>query len=249
MAIGIILLLLVPFFGGMLIIGNKKLDFNLLKNILTYSGGFLFAVAILHMLPETYELGSKKSLMLLLLGFFIQLILEKFSEGTEHGHIHMNEPHGHDHNHEHHHKPSKIAGYMLLASLSIHSILEGMPLNGSFELTNNPFNNPLFLGIILHQAPTAIALVTVLTQNKLTKMEIYFALFIFAVTTPLGVLVGHFINDASSNDFIGLYILPLVTGMYLHISSTILFESTQHHTFNFKKIALSLLGALTVLFI
>jgi hypothetical protein len=47
----------------------------------------------------------------------------------------------------------------------------------------------------------------------------------------------------------GLMALAFVIGIFLHISTTILFESDQNHRFNFIKLLSIILGILTVLFI
>jgi hypothetical protein len=59
--------------------------------------------------------------------------------------------------------------------------------------------------------------------------------------TPIGVLFGLFVSP----DQIGLdvhIILAIVVGMFLHISTTIIFETSENHKFNFVKLISILLG-------
>lgn len=54
---------------------------------------------------------------------------------------------------------------------------------------------------------------------------------IFALMSPLGVFFGNktiFINYENE-------ITAVIIGVFLHISTVILFESTENHKFNFQK--------------
>src|SRR5687768_10634079 len=113
---GIILLFSTAFLGGSAVFFFRKDMSRNLKLILSFSGAYLFAITVLHLIPELYEDGSRLTGVFVLLGFAFQIILEQFSEGIEHGHLHM-------HKHSAHSFP---LGIML--SLCIHAFLEGMPL-------------------------------------------------------------------------------------------------------------------------
>jgi hypothetical protein len=57
---------------------------------------------------------------------------------------------------------------------------------------------------------------------------------------PLGMLVGHY---GAKNAMFNLeIILAVVVGMFLHISTTIIFESSENHKFNFIKLISLLIG-------
>ena len=63
--------------------------------------------------------------------------------------------------------------------------------------------------------------------------------------SPLGILVSDKIS------FFNLYhteITALIIGVFLHISTIILFESSENHKFNFKKFTAILLGILLTIF-
>jgi zinc transporter ZupT len=93
----------------------------------------------------------------------------------------------------------------------------------------------LFWGIIFHQVPVAIALMTLLINTKLSQLQSWLVLLLFAVMTPLGVFLGFNVSPAE----LGLdvhVILAVVVGMFLHISTTIIFETTENHKFNLMKL-------------
>src|SRR3954468_1871680 len=90
-------------FLSVIISGLSVLFINIssknLKLLLSFSGAFLFAISVLHLIPEIYSSKTANIGVFILIGFFAQILLEFFSEGIEHGHIHIHkEHHGH---HEH----------------------------------------------------------------------------------------------------------------------------------------------------
>ena len=93
-----------------------------------------------------------------------------------------------------------------------------------------------YIGIILHKAPAAFALVLLLLLSEYSKKVVYFCLVLFAAMSPLGAIVGQALN-MTAETFIP--ILAIVVGSFLHISTTIIFEvdNTQHHRISWKKMA------------
>ena len=64
------------------------------KLILSFSGSFLLSICLLHIIPEIFSGHHDHHLNLgiyLMIGFFLQLILDYFSGGIEHGHTHVNQ--------------------------------------------------------------------------------------------------------------------------------------------------------------
>ena len=56
--------------------------------LLTFSGAYLLAVSVLHLLPELFRHNHSEHIGLYILGgFLIQIVLEYFSQGIEHGHF------------------------------------------------------------------------------------------------------------------------------------------------------------------
>jgi hypothetical protein len=58
-------------------------------------------------------------------------------------------------------------------------------------------------------------------------------MLVFTLMTPLGSLIGSFLNISSK---IIQNVNAVVIEMFLHISTTILFESSEGHNFNINKI-------------
>jgi zinc transporter ZupT len=97
-------------------------------------------------------------------------------------------------------------------------------------------------GIIFHQIPVAIALMTLLLATRLQKRNAWLILLAFGLMTPLGVLLGLGITTEQLGLNVQL-ILAVVVGMFLHISTTIIFETTENHKFNLLKLLSILIGS------
>src|SRR2546423_1104291 len=73
----------------------NKTNVYFLKLSLAFTGAFLFAISVLHLMPEVYQNAGASVGVFVLIGFFLQIILEFFSEGIEHGHMHVHKDHAH----------------------------------------------------------------------------------------------------------------------------------------------------------
>ncbi|MBK0381769.1 ZIP family metal transporter [Pedobacter sp. SD-b] len=204
--------------GGLAVFVVKNNNNNNLKLILSFSGAYLFAITILHLLPDVYA-GDEKHLvgLFILGGFILQILLEQFSQGIEHGHIHA-----------HNHQQSFPWGIML--SLCFHAFLEGMPLT----VKNN---QELVYGIAIHHIPAAFALGSVLIGNHIKKNTVIALLVVFAAMSPLGYILSYSLSNGNIQSMGNYYpyIMGVVIGIFLHISTTILFESSVDHKFSIKK--------------
>jgi zinc transporter ZupT len=211
--------------GGLAIFLFKKDNTSRLKLVLSFSGAYLFAITVLHLMPDVYSSNNPQIGLFILGGFLLQIFMEQFSEGIEHGHIHK-------HSHQH-----VVFPFGIMISLCLHAFLEGMPLAQGQH-------RELVYGIALHHIPAAFALGSVLLENKLSKGKISGLLILFALMSPLGYWLSFEIGQGSIGN-IEVYfdqIMAVVIGIFLHISTTILFESSVDHKFNLKKIIAVLLG-------
>jgi zinc and cadmium transporter len=209
--------------GGIVVELFKPKKSKNIQLLLTFSGAYLLAVSVLHLLPELFQYNATQNIGLFILGgFLIQILLEYFSQGIEHGHFHK----------------SNIIPFSVLISLCLHALLEGVPLAGHLS---HHAHNALLTGVILHKMPVAIVLMTFLLQSNMEKKKAYFYLLIFALMAPLGVLSGNLFTILANyhNE-----IMAIVVGIFLHISTTILFESTDGHKFSFTKIITIIIGTL-----
>lgn len=195
------------------------------KLLLSFSGAFLLALTLFDLLPEVYEhLEAKQTGFFIMCGILLQIILEFFSKGAEHGHVHIS-------------KDNSNFPWLLFISLCIHSFLEGFPIHQ---------HNDMVYGVFIHKIPIAALLTSYLLKSKYMKKQALAFVFIFTIMTPLGTLVSNSVN--LDQNFL-VSINALVIGIFLHISTTILFEASEGHKFNLSKLVAICLGVLIAYFI
>ncbi len=238
MTFNIIVLFVTALLAGMTSFVFPRVRSKLYKLILVFAGAYLFSITIIHILPELYHHAGDPTIigLYVLAGFFLQQILEYFSTGAEHGHIHL-----HSDNHTH----TAASVFPILIALSLHAFLEGALLAHPSTIHKDHDAEALLLGIVLHKAPAAFALMTIILCYLTSKKWAVLLLILFALASPAGVLAGHYIVNAehiSANLFTILF--GVVSGNFLHISTTIVFETNADHHFNARKLGTAMLGAL-----
>ncbi|CAN5283920.1 hypothetical protein BH23BAC2_BH23BAC2_13050 [soil metagenome] len=210
---------LAVFVGFLISLFLKPSSSQAFQLLLSFSGAYLLSVTVFELLPDVYGSGEESVGVFIMLGLLLQIVLEFISKGVEHGHMHLD-------------KNKEKFPLLLLISLSIHSLLEGFPLEKS---------DHLLTGVVVHKIPVAAILAAFLLNSKIGKPRAILFLCIFAIMTPLGSwLQAHFpeINQYSN------YINALVIGIFLHVSTTILFEASKNHSFNASKLGVIVIGIL-----
>jgi len=215
--------------GAIAFMGFKLGEPGKIKLITAFTGAYLMALTCLHLLPEVFggvndhvaqsqatpdpvALGA-----FVLLGFFLQIVLENFSGGIEHGHVHHTR---------------ETMPFAMIAGLCLHAFLEAMPLTHA----HGPH---LLVGIAVHKFPVSIVLLGMLMHNRGAQKRAYGLLAVFALMAP----VGAFIGNLSFLEHHAPYLLAMVIGIFMHVSTTILFESSEDHHYNRRKGIAILLGA------
>lgn len=215
---------------------------SLFKFCLIFSGGYLFAITLVEVLPElyTYFPQNKYLGVYILIGFLVQFLLEYFTQGIEHGHLHEND--GHDH------QFSLSNPITFMVPLCLHALLDGMILVHPPSASGHSHHSQgLLLGIVLHKAPAAFALVSVLLK-MLNGKKVIFYTFIFALASPLGLYISYFLCMQEVFSFQGAVIFwAIAGGSFLHIATTIFFEASPGHHITTDHLIATLMGMLLAL--
>jgi len=153
--------------------------------LLAFSGSFLMGMTVFTLIPEVYytifeenhqtlsisislldvdtHIFGKKIGFWVIIGILLQIILEFFSHGAEHGHFHS---------------PAKKLKMQfpwgLFISLSIHSILEGFPLHN---------HSNMVYGIFIHHLPIAMVLTIFFLESEIGVKKILIFLSLFSLMT------------------------------------------------------------------
>lgn len=240
----LVVLFLTPFVAGLLIFPVPRIKSSRFRLLLVFAGSYLFSITVIHILPELYHNFEDVELigLFVLAGFFLQQLLEYFTAGVEHGHMHG---HHHDAGGAHAHGAGGLTGLMLLGALCVHAFLEGGMLADGATIGLGYDTNAILLGIVLHHAPAAFALMAVLVHQMASKASAIPHLVVFSLAAPVGLLVSEYLMQSGgvSHQAI-IYLYAVVCGNFLHVSTTIVFESSPEHHFNGRKLGVALVGAL-----
>lgn len=200
-----------------LLISSKKLAFH--QYLLSFSGAFLLSITLFELLPEVFESPSKSIGVLIMAGILLQIILDFITKGAEHGHVHLHSNHNN-------------FPWLLFLGLSIHSIIEGFPITENIDI---------LWGVVIHKIPIAIILtIYFITAGYSRKITLFF-LVLFACMTPIG---SFFKNNITLFSDYSPEINAVAIGIFLHVSTTILFESSKDHKFNLMKLSTIFIGVL-----
>ena len=219
-----LILFLAVFIGYFLALILKVKEVKKLSIYLAFSGAFLLALTIFELLPNVYETPNKLIGVYIIAGILLQIILEFFSKGAEHGHVHE-------------HNESKTFPWLLFISLSIHALLEGFPITK---------DNNLLIGIMIHKIPIALILSIFFINANYKKTITLSFLFLFAIMTPIGNWLA---NNFESITYYQKEITAIAIGVFLHVSTTILFESSKNHQFNISKMSAVIIAIVLAFFL
>jgi zinc transporter ZupT len=222
----LLILIAAPIAGGISAILFKMHSKENYKLVLSFSGAFLFSITLIHLFPVVFANNANAGVYVLA-GFFIQVFLEQLTHGIEHGHFHE-------------HNENRTYIFALLVGLTIHSFLDGIPLSNNQILEQG--HHSLLYGISLHKIPEGFALASVLLFSNYKKPGVLICVLLFSLVAPAAVLFANQFGNTGSHFF--SIIVAVAVGSFLHVSTTILFESESgQHLFGWKKIMAIVLGA------
>jgi zinc transporter ZupT len=226
-----IVLFLMAVFSGSLIFFIRSENRTSLRLLLAFSGAFLIGICFLDLIPEVFASDVKFIGLFVMAGFLIQLVLELITEGAEHGHAHV------------HDEDERMSPFLLLFGICIHSFLEGMPIVSHF---GEKIQYTLVLGIIIHNIPISITLMSLFLHYGCSRKKAILYLLLFALMTPLGSVFSNLFTFTNTLDMerFNHYILAIVIGIFLHVSTSILFETGENHRYNIRKFLAVCLGLL-----
>ncbi|EMD40037.1 hypothetical protein CERSUDRAFT_112260 [Gelatoporia subvermispora B] len=131
---------------------------------------------------------------------------------------------------------SKKRAYPLTLGLVIHALADGLALGSS--ALSRPSTEPgatesllpselsivVFLALLIHKAPTTLALSTSLLSTSLTKVECRRHIAIFAASTPAGALISYlllsFLGASSEGRWPGIALL-ISGGTFLYVATVL----------------------------
>ena len=127
--------------------------------VLTFSGAYLLAIAVMEMFPVVYggqvDHHSMHQIGIWVMGgYLLQLLMELFSGGVEHGHSHIE------------HLNKKQIPWGLLIALFLHAFLESLPVGA---MGDDPNARNITVAIALHSFPITLILFGLLRSLQFSR--------------------------------------------------------------------------------
>lgn len=189
---------------GALFLGlNKTETERITPFLISLSAGTIFGGVFIHLV---FKLANKftytrETGLLVLLGMFLSLMLERIV-------------HWHCHGQDHH---AEAFSYVLLAGDAVHNILDGILISTSF-LAGLPAGIAATAGVMFHKIPKEAGDYGVLVQSgfsreKAVLFNIGISLFMFA---GAGLVLA--LNSVAGS--VNVFLLPLVIGNFVYIAGS-----------------------------
>ncbi|XP_072285064.1 zinc transporter ZIP1 [Pyxicephalus adspersus] len=212
---------------------------RLLSLISCFAGGVFLATCLLDLLPD-YLAGINEAIgklnitlqfplqeFILAMGFFLVLVLEQIvlsykdqSGLSEETHSllssevrHSDQPHVHVDVNAH----SAVRAVILVVSLSLHSVLEGLAV-GLLRESGKVLET--CLALLIHKCIISFSLTLKLSQGRLHPRVILGCLLLFSFMTPLGIGLGVALTESSDplHQLTRSVLEGIATGTFLYIT-------------------------------
>ena len=188
--------------GGLVLVRAHGIE-KYLRYFVALGSGFLMAVALLEMAPESYKMSPKMGPILVMAGYCIV----HFLEHTISGHFHYGEETHHDE------FVSHRTGMAVLAGLSVHALFDGVAIGSGFVLSN-ALGWLIFLAILLHKAPEGFTMASVMLASGRSRSTAFYSAVVLAAATLAGVGVIEFVPSWLP------YGLPVSAGVALYVGAS-----------------------------
>ena len=204
---------------------------------LGFAAGVLLGAAFLHMAPNAFEILGQKTGVFVLVGFVTLYVIEKYLA------VHICEARGCD-VHE-----IRTLGWATFVGLSVHAIMDGVALGSALLLSSGPHRAMgaiVFFAIFAHKGPAALALATILKEEKRETRGIVLMNVFFALMTPLGALLTFLSLSVLNARALGIA-TAISIGTFLHIALSDLLPEVHKHLGHRNRNLVAFLGGLAMM--
>ncbi len=187
--------------GGLLLLKSGAQKY--LHAFVAFGSGFLIAVAIVEMLPESFRLAPITAPLWILAGFCGVHILEH----TLVAHFHFGEE-------THPHEFLRVGtAYSLTLGLAAHTFFDGIAIASGFAFSGK-LGWLIFVGVLLHKLPEGFTVASVMLAGGQGKRLAVFAAAALGVSTLAGVIAIRIVPTLAH------YGLPVSAGVALYVAAT-----------------------------
>lgn len=228
--LSVLLVSAVSLIGAFVLSLKEELLHRILFLLVSLSAGALFGDALIHLLPESFEMLGEPSLaaLLALLGIMTFFAFEKFLHWHHaHSAAETDLREGADPLHEH----IKPVGHLVIASDGVHNFIDGVIIGASY-LVSVEIGIATTIAIILHEIPQEIGDFGILLHAGFSKAKALLVNFLSALSAVFGTIIALSIGTVDDR-FLGM-VIAFGAGSFLYIAGSDLIPEL-HKTTTMRK--------------
>lgn len=224
--------------GGVLITLKKSWSRNALNAFMALGAGFLLAIALLDLLPESLKVSSTNAYYVLAGFLAVHLFQHVIST-----HFHFGEETHHGHQHG-----SRIG---IMIGMLTHTFFDGVAIASGFEV-NVSLGALVFLAVLLHKIPDGITIASITLASNGSRRKALFAAIYLGISTLLGGIAVLLLGEAVNSETLVGIALAFSAGVFLYVGATDLLpvvnatENRKNSLFVFLGIIVFLIGSLSL---
>ena len=188
--------------GGYFVV-RKEWPRRFLQYFLALGAGYMLAVALVEIIPESVKLGGQRAFRYVLVGFFLIHLFEH----TVAPHFHFGEV---THEEE---LPKRNARRAVLLGLAIHAFFDGVAIAAGF-LVSTWLGAVIFVAVFLHKLPEGFTVASMVLASGQGRRSAIRAAATLGGATLLGVAMTSVFEGQLQ------YALPLAGGVTLYVAGT-----------------------------
>jgi zinc transporter ZupT len=201
--------------GGSLVVLRSAMPKKIQEYLLALGAGFLLALVIVELIPESLSGIGASAPIWILLGFSVIHLVEH----TIVGHLHFGE--------ETHNEVmlSKVASYSAFGGLFIHAFFDGLAISAGM-LYNFELGVMIFFAILLHKFPEGLTIASIMLAAKHPKKTALLASAGIGVSTMMGILMIFFLKNVDAQ--VTGFAFAFSAGSALYVGASDLIPEINH---------------------
>lgn len=193
--------------GGALLLRAKKRRDLAIMLTLPFGAGALLAAAFFDLLPEAFELGEPRQLLLWALGgFTLFFVLERSASWFHHHHDH--DPAAH--------QDAQQRRLIVIGDI-MHNAIDGLAIGAAF-LVSIPTGIVTTLAVSAHEIPKELGTFALLLSRGWKDMKVVWVNIATAIATLIAALLVYFLADAVSLPIGPL--LAMTAGFFIYVAAS-----------------------------
>jgi zinc and cadmium transporter len=187
--------------GGIFVV-RRNWPRHFLHYFVALGAGYMIAVALTDIIPESVRLAGNQAFLFVLIGYFLVHLFE-----------HILAPHFHFGEETHTEMMRHHRARTVLFGLAIHTFFDGVAIAAGF-LVSTWLGSVIFVAIFLHKLPEGFTIASIALANGQSRARAVAGAGALGAATLLGVLLTSLLQSQLR------YALPLSAGVTLYVAAT-----------------------------